>query len=250
MPSKVAPQNRISTAMVFAAGLGTRMRPITNTMPKCLVKVNGKALIDYVLDSLAASGVSRAIVNTHYLAEMVAEHVETRQNPKIIISHETPTILETGGGIVNALPILGDTPFYTINTDTLVIDDGEPALQRLSKAWDPIKMDALLLLAKMDKVVGYDGNGDFNLGENGIIKRNKDGGGDFVYSGLMIIKPEVFKNLECKPFSLFRDHIFKDKKYNNDDGTMPRMYGLVHEGKWLHIGTPEAIGQAEDALNG
>lgn len=236
------------TAMVFAAGLGTRMRPITNNLPKCLVKVNGKALLDYVLDSLADSGVSKAVVNTHYLAEMVEEHLKSRKSPQILISHETPHILETGGGIVKARPLLGNKAFYTVNTDTLVIDDKIPALKKLAAEWDPVKMDALLLLVRMDKAVGYDGNGDFNLLPNGLLQRQSGGGGEFIYSGLMIIKPELFQGLEEKPFSIFRDYIFKDKKYNNEDGSMPRFYGLVHEGKWLHVGTPEAIGLAEDAL--
>lgn len=242
------PDSKIDTAMVFAAGLGTRMRPITNNLPKCLVKVKGKAMLDYVLESLADAGVSRAVVNTHYLPEMVDAHLAERKKPQILISHETPIILETGGGIVNALPLLGDKPFYTINTDTLVVDEETPALTRLANAWNPDKMDALLLLARKDKAVGYDGKGDFNLLPDGTLARNKNGGGDYIYSGLMIVKPEVFRHCENKPFSIFRDYLFKEPKYNNEDGSMPRLCGLVHEGKWLHVGTPDAIKLAEDAM--
>ena len=238
------------TAMVFAAGFGTRMRPITNNIPKPLVKVNGKPMLDYALDALAEVGVEKAVVNTHYLAGQIAEHVEGRKNPQIIISHESPTILETGGGIVNALPLLGDKPFYVINTDTLWVDNGKPALLRLAEFWNPAKMDALLLLAKVATAVGYDGSGDFNLLPDGILQRNLNTSAcEFVYSGVMIIKPEIFHGLDAKPFSIFRDFLFKKPEYNSENGAMPRLYGLAHEGKWLHVGTPDAIKLAEYAIN-
>ena len=236
------------TAMVFAAGFGTRMRPITNTMPKALVPVCGRPMLDHILDKLSDTGVKKAVVNTHYLADMINTSVADRAEPKIFISHETPQILETGGGIVNALPLLGDKPFYVMNTDTLLVEHGQPALLRLAETWDPGKMDALLLLAKVTGAVGYDGNGDFDLLPGGILKRNKGGGGEYVYSGIMLIKPEIFQNQEIKPFSIFRDFLFKKPEYNSEDGQMPRLYGIVHNGKWLHVGTPEAIAQAEEAI--
>lgn len=246
MPDNAIPK----TAMVFAAGFGTRMRPITDKIPKALVKVHGKPMIDCALDCLAEIGVARAVVNTHYLAGQIEAHVSGRKHPKVIISNESPIILETGGGIVQALPLLGNEPFYVTNTDTLWVDKGRPALLRLAEMWNEKEMDALLLLARVETAVGYDGKGDFNMLPDGILQRNLNGGAcEFVYSGVMIIKPEIFKSCAAEPFSIFRDFLFKQKKYNNSDGSMPRLYGLPHEGKWLHVGTPDAIKLAEDAIN-
>lgn len=236
--------------MVFAAGFGMRMRPLTNNTPKALIKVNGKAMIDYALDALARAGVKRAVVNTHYLADQIQEHVVERKSPQIFISHEAPNILETGGGIVNALPLLGDKPFYIINTDTFWIDKTQSALERLATEWNPVKMDALFLLAKIDEAIGYEGKGDFDLLPDGMLKRNKNKQPhEFVYSGFMIIKPEVFKGRIAEPFSFTGDLLLKEPKYNREDGAMPRLYGVVHDGKWLHVGTPDAIKMAEDAIS-
>ncbi len=246
MPDNAIPK----TAMVFAAGLGTRMRPITNKIPKALVKVNGKQMLDYALDSLAAAGIERAVVNTHYLAEQIAVHLENRKNPQVIISNEEPIILETGGGIVQALPLLGKKPFYALSTDTLLIEKGKPALLRLAELWDPEKMDALLLLVKVSEAVGYYGKGDFDLLPDGMLSRDKKSHSyEFVYSGIMIISPEVFYGRKAEPFSYTAGMFLKDEKYNNADGSMPRLYGLPHAGKWLHVGTPDAIKLAEYAIN-
>jgi N-acetyl-alpha-D-muramate 1-phosphate uridylyltransferase len=239
-----------NTAMVFAAGFGTRMRPLTENTPKSLIKVNGTPMIDYALNALAAAGVRRAIINTHYLSHQINEHVADRDAPQIHISHEAPEILETGGAIVKALALLGNDPFYVINTDTLWIDNQRPALLRLADMWDPKKMDALLLLSQVDEAIGYEGKGDFNLTNNSVLQRSVNGNQcSFVYSGVMIIKPELFKQCEEKPFSIFKDFLFKDSKYNSENGEMPKLYGLAHDGKWLHVGTPDAIKLAEDAIN-
>ncbi len=237
------------TAMVFAAGFGTRMRPITNNIPKSLVKVAGKTLLDYSLDALVEAGIKKAVVNTHYLADLISQHLAGRKDIEIKISHESPIILETGGGIVQALPLLGQKPFYVTNTDTFWIDKDKPALLRLAENWNPEKMDALLLLADIKGAIGYDGKGDFDLMPDGRLKRNKDGGAcKFIYSGLMIIKPKIFHGCEPEPFSIFRDFLFKEEKYNNEDGSMPRIYGVVHNGTWLHVGTPDVIKLAEDVI--
>lgn len=239
-----------NTAMVFAAGFGTRMRPITDTIPKALVKVHGKPLLDYALDKLEENKVTNAVINTHYLAEQIESHIVGRQKPHIFISHEAPTILETGGGIVQALPLLGNEPFFIINTDTVWIDKGTTCLSRLSQNWNPDEMDALFLLANKEGAIGYDGKGDFDLMPDGMLKRNKNGGGgEFVYSGYMIIKPEVFAGCKAEPFSFTGGLLFKNPKYNREDGAMPRLHGIVHDGLWLHIGTPEAIKLSENAID-
>lgn len=236
-------------AMVFAAGFGKRMRPLTNNTPKALIKVNGKAMIDYALEALAGVGVARAVVNTHYLAEQITEHLVGRKKPEVFISNEIPNILETGGGIVKALPLLGKDPFYIVNTDTLWVDKTQPALLRLASSWNPAQMDALFLLAKIDEAVGYSGKGDFDLLPDGMLQRNKNNPNyKFVYSGFMIIKPEIFKDKKAEPFSFTADFLLKDPKYNREDGAMPRLYGVVHDGKWLHVGTPDAIKIAEDVI--
>ncbi len=243
------PKNIIDTAMVFAAGFGTRMRPLTNTIPKPLVKINGKAMLDHILDKLAHAGVNRAVINTHYLADQINQHVSSRKNPEILISHET-TILETGGGIMHAMKLLGDKPFYVINTDTLWTDGQDAAISRLRSSWNPDKMDALLLLAEVKTAIGYDGKGDFDLLPDGTLQRPTGKNiCQFVYCGIMIIKPEIFKNCETKPFSIFKDFLFKEPQYNTETGAMPRLHGLKHDGKWLHVGTIDAIKLAEEALN-
>lgn len=235
------------TAMVFAAGFGKRMRPITDTIPKPLVKVNGKCLLDYALENLAEAGITKAVVNTHYLAEQIHEHVKNREQlPKISISHEE-IILETGGGIVKALIKLGIKPFFTINSDVIVTNKNISAFKRLAQMWNPEKMDVLMLLHPIEDAIGYEGEGDFNLGKDGQIIKPEFGKCDYVFTGIMLIKPEIFKKVEEKPFSVYRDFI--DIKYRRKDGTLSRVYGLKHEGKWLHIGTPEGIIEAERALN-
>jgi len=235
------------TALVFAAGFGKRMQPITNKIPKPLVKVNNKSLIDYALDNLSNAGIKRAVVNTHYLAEKIQGHLKKRNTPpKTSISHEDP-ILETGGGIVRALLKLGSKPFFTINSDIIITNGNENALKRLSDFWNPDKMDVLMLLHDKEKAVGYDGTGDFNLSKDNHIIKPDQGDCKYVFTGVMIIKPEIFKGVDEKPFSVYRDFIHL--KYRHNDGSLSRVYGIEHDGKWLHIGTPEGIGEAEKALN-
>ena len=165
------PATALKHAMVLAAGLGTRMRPFNGRLPKPLVPVGGKALIDYVLDRLAAQGVERAVVNVHHLADQIERHLADRKRPKIIISDERGELLGTGGGVVKAMPKLGDGPFFHVNSDTIWIDGVRPNLARLADAFDPKRMDALLLLATTASSIGYTGRGDFSMAADGRLTR-------------------------------------------------------------------------------
>lgn len=239
------PAMQIRTAMVFAAGLGTRLRPLTEKTPKPLIKVHNKPLIDYALDKLVESGVQHVVVNTHYLAEQIHQHLAKTSFaiPDLSISHETPDILETGGGIVNALPLLGNEPFFTINSDVIWIDRQIPALQRLASAWNPMLMDALLLLHPTEEGLGYNGHGDFDLSAEGQIIKSDKASHPYVFAGVMIVKPQLFEGLEAHPFSIFRDFLFKS--HLKEDGALDKVYGLIHDGDWLHIGCSEGLKQAE-----
>lgn len=234
------------TAMVFAAGFGKRMKPLTDKTPKPLIKVNNKCLLDYTLDNLAEAGIKKAVVNTHYLAAQIHNHIQNRSGfPKILLSHEED-ILETGGGIVKALLKLGNKPFFTVNSDVIITNSENNFFQRLSNNWQPEKMDALMLLNKTKEAIGYDGEGDFNLSEDGHLIKPFNGKCDYVFTGVMLIKPEIFKDMEEKPFSIYKD--FLHTKYHHNDGTLSRICGVVHDSKWIHVGTPEGIKEAENNL--
>lgn len=228
-------------AMLMAAGLGTRMRPLTLSMPKPLVPVLGKPLIDHVLDWLADSGVQHVVVNTHYMADMLEQHVRGRVAPHIAISYE-PVLLETGGGLARALPLLGKGAFISANSDTLCIDGNMPALERLGAAWDDAAMDGLLLLHPRERAVGYFGKGDFFLNSDGSLRRRGQAvDAPFVFTGVQILHPRIFTALPGEIFSL-------NALYDRGmlpDGTLPRYYGVVHDGGWLHVGDPEGLAQAE-----
>ena len=229
------------TAMVLAAGLGERMRPLTEHMPKPLVPVVGKPLIDHVLDRLAAAGVTKAVVNVHYLADMIEHHLQNRKSPQIVISDERAALLNTGGGVVRALAKIGDAPFLLINSDTIWIDGAKPNLERLAQAFDPAAMDALLLLAPVSTSIGYDGRGDFNLGPDGrLTSRAEREIAPFVYAGVAILRPELFKDAPAGAFAL--------TKLFDRAAAQGRLHGLRLEGMWMHVGTPEAIAKAEAAI--
>lgn len=230
-------------AIVLAAGLGTRMRPLTDTLPKPLIPVADKALIDRTLDWLAGSGITEAVVNTHYKADMIAAHLEKRRHPAIHLSHEVD-ILETGGGIKNALPLLGDEPFFCINSDVICIDGTESALHRLEKAWDGNRMDALLLLHPVEKAIGYKGPGDFFLTPNGVRRRLDERAAPLVFTGIQMLHPRLFENAPADVFSL-------NALYNramHKDGTLTRVAAVVHDGEWLHVGDLEGLAEAEAFL--
>jgi MurNAc alpha-1-phosphate uridylyltransferase len=228
-------------AILLAAGLGTRMRPLTDHTPKPLIAVDGVPLIDRILGWFSASGVNDIVVNSHYKAEMLESHLKRKNLPVIHISHE-PDLLETGGGIKKALPLLGQAPFFSANSDTLCIDGKKPALHRLSEAWGN-HMDALLLLHPTEKAVGYEGKGDFYLLPDGRLRRRTtEDHAPFVFTGVQLLHPRLF---EAAPEGAFSMNLL----YNRDisqDGSLQRIYGLPHDGSWLHVGDPKGLKLAED----
>jgi len=227
--------------MVLSAGLGTRMRPLTNKIPKPLVKVGGKALIDHVLDRLAAAGVERAVVNVHHFAGQIERHLASRTKPKITISDERGLLLGTGGAVVKALPELGPAPFFLINSDTLWIDGVAPNLARLAEAFDPASMDVLLLLAPATGSIGYAGRGDFAMAPDGRLRRRADREvAPFVYASAAILAPALFKDAPPGEFPL--TDLF------DRAAEVGRLHGLRLEGLWMHVGSPDAIAQAERAI--
>ena len=222
-------------AMVLAAGLGMRMRPITLTVPKPLIAVGGQPMLDHVLDRLARAGVEEAVVNTHWLAGKIDAHLAARKAPapRITCSHEEE-VLETGGGIRQALPLLGDAPFFTINADIVWLDGPVPALKRLAQAWDPAKMDCLLLVTSTATAIGYDGRGDFHMDPDGLLSSRMEGEvSPFVMAGVAIMKPELFHNRPAGAFS--QSVIWREAEEAG------RLYGLRHDGNWYHVGTPDAV---------
>ena len=230
------------TAMVLAAGLGKRMRPITDTMPKPLVKIAGKTLLDWGLDSLARAGVEEAIVNVHYLPDQIVAHVANRRVPKIAISDEREALLESAGGIVKALPLLGSEPFYIINADTFWIDSGQPSLERLSLAWDGSKMDILLMLTDLDSATGHCVGTDFLMAPDGALRRSKGDPAGLIYAGAAIIHPRIFEDAPTGAHSL--------NAYFDTAIAAGRLYGMQMQGHWITVGTPDAIALAEAAVAG
>ena len=228
-------------AMVLAAGRGERMRPLTATMPKPLVRVAGRPLLDHVLDKLDQAGVQTAIVNVHYLADQIEHHLAYRQRPQIMFSDERGELLDTGGGMVKALPLLGNGPFFHVNSDTLWIDGVRRNLSRLAEAFDPERMDALLLLAPPSTSIGYQGRGDFLMAPDGHLTRRAERDvAPFVFAGAAVYSPAMFANAPQGPFSLTKlfDHAAEAR----------RLFGLRLEGVWMHVGTPEAVAAAETAI--
>ena len=227
--------------MVLSAGLGTRMRPLTDKMPKPLVEVGGKALIDHVLDRLAEAGVERAVVNVHYFADQLERHLALRLKPQILISNERGILLGTGGAVVKALPLLGDAPFFHVNSDSIWVDGVKPNLARLAEGFDAATMDALLLLAPTTGSIGYAGRGDFAFAADGRLRRRAEREvAPFVFAGAAILAPALFKNAPQGEFPL--TDLFARAA---DAG---RLHGLRLEGLWMHVGTPDAIALAENAI--
>jgi MurNAc alpha-1-phosphate uridylyltransferase len=233
----------VTTAMVLAAGLGMRMRPLTLTRPKPLIEAAGKALIDHGIDKLRAAGVKRVVVNVHYLADQLEAWAKRQQGIEIVISDERHELLDTGGGIRNALPLLAEKPFFVLNSDSFWQDGKVPALDRLRERWDGNEMDCLLLLTPLECTVGYDGTGDFTINADGRLQRKAVGGGAaFAYSGAYLVKPELFAGSPQGKFSM---NLLWDRAISQG-----RLFGVEHDGLWLHVGTPEAIGLAEAAIAG
>jgi N-acetyl-alpha-D-muramate 1-phosphate uridylyltransferase len=241
----MAESTRISSApkraMVLAAGLGTRMRAFNGQIPKPLVQVGGKPLIDYVLDRLADEGVERAVVNVHHLADQIERHLSHRARPEIVISDERAELLGTAGGVIKALPELGPAPFFHVNSDTIWIDGVKPNLGRLAAAFDAARMDALLLVAPTATSIGYSGRGDFSMGpDGGLVRRGEREVVPFVYAGAAILTPAFFAGVAPGPSSM--TPLF------DRCAEAGRLCGLRLEGVWMHVGTPDAIKAAEEAI--
>jgi N-acetyl-alpha-D-muramate 1-phosphate uridylyltransferase len=228
-------------AMIMAAGLGTRMRPLTETRPKPLVEVAGKALIDYAIDRLRAAGVTEFVVNLHYKAEMLRAHLEARHDIRIVFSDETEGLLGTGGGIVEALHYFAGEPFFVHNSDTLWVEGYGKALNRMVERWNADEMDGLLLLAPLIGSVGYEGKGDFFLDASGHLSRVPMGRvSPFAYPGVQIVHPRLF---DRAPEGTFSVNILWDRAI-----AAKRLYGMRLEGTWFHVGTPSALAEAEKQL--
>lgn len=231
---------KVRTAMVLAAGLGLRMRPLTLSRPKPLVEVKGQALIDHGMDRLRAAGVRRAVVNVHYLPEQLEAWAARQTAPEVVVSDERGAVLDTGGGIVKALPLLGDAPFFVLNSDSFWMDGGEPALARLAAAWDGRAMDCLILLCDLKRTVGYDGRGDFVADADGRLTRGAGAPGTLAYIGGYLVHPRLFAGAPAGKFSM---NLLWDRAI-----AQHRLFGLEHDGLWLHVGTPDAIALAEAAM--
>jgi MurNAc alpha-1-phosphate uridylyltransferase len=226
--------------MVLAAGLGVRMRPLTDHMPKPLVRVAGRPLLDHVLDRLAEVGVAEAVVNVHYLPDQIVNHVVARTRPQVIISDERDLVLGTGGAVVKALPLLGEQPFFHLNADTMWIDGVRPNLARLAETFDPARMDILLLMAPTASSIGYAGKGDFAMAPDGALRKRKENEVvPFVYAGAAILSPAMFADAPTGEFSL--------TKMFDRAGEQQRLFGVRLDGVWMHVGTPEAVHAAEHA---
>jgi N-acetyl-alpha-D-muramate 1-phosphate uridylyltransferase len=231
----------IKRAMIMAAGLGTRMRPLTHDKPKPLVEVGGKTLIDHALDRLKAAGVDFAVVNLHYKAEQLREHLERRGDMEFVFSEEEDGLLGTGGGIVKALSHFENAPFFVCNSDSIWVEGYGTALERMKAMWEPERMDALLLMASMITAMGYEGKGDFMMDSWGHLKRVPAGRiSPFAYPGVQIVHPRLFADA---PAGNFSTNVLWDRAIEAE-----RLYGVRMEGVWIHVGTPEAVAEAEAYL--
>lgn len=230
------------TAMVLAAGLGKRMRPLTATQPKPLVRVSGKPLLDYALDQLESAGVAKAVVNVHYLADAIEGHVQARRRgPAVTISDERGALLETGGGMVRAQPLLPD-PFFALNSDNVWLEGPRDAFAELSLAWDPARMDALLLLVPHARALNYKGKGDFHLDGLGRVSRRRSGRiAPFIYSGIQLVSHRLLREA---PQGSFSTNLLWNRAI--EEG---RLYGISHTGVWFEVGEPAAIPATEAWLN-
>lgn len=233
--------NRITTAMVLAAGFGTRMRPLTSARPKPLIELDGRTLLERVIDRLEAAGISKVVVNVHYHADQIEAALARRSSPRIEISDERDAILDTGGGVCRALSLLGDRPFLIHNADSVWVEGVEPNLQRLMNAWDPDRMDSLMLLAMATTSIGFEGRGDFVMAPDGRLSRRRERQvAPFVFAGVSIAHPRMFKDAPTEPFSLNQ---LWDRAIERE-----RLYGIRLEGIWMHVGTPSALAEAERTL--
>lgn len=229
------------TAFVLAAGLGTRMRPLTDVIPKPMVRLNDRPLIDHVLDRIGNAGIRTAVVNVHYHADVLTSHLANRRSPSIVISDERDALLDTGGGVVRALDKLGSEPFVIHNSDSVWIEGIGATLPRMFAAWQSDRMDCLMLLASAATSLGYDGHGDFNMSPDGRLTRREAGReAPFVFAGVSIAHPRMFEGAPRGAFSLNR---VWDRVIEKD-----RLYGIRLDGRWMHVGTPQSLAEAEQLL--
>jgi MurNAc alpha-1-phosphate uridylyltransferase len=232
---------RITTAMVLAAGYGKRMRPLTDNRPKPLIEVCGRALLDHALDRLGDVGIERVVVNAHYLGEQIVDHLAKRSSPRCLLSMED-ALLETGGGVVKALPLLGAEPFYVINADIFWLDGAIPALERLARGWDDSRMDSLLLLQRTVTALSYDGPGDYFADAAGALTRRQGGEvSPFLYAGVQILHPRSLAGRPEAPFS--RNLVWDEQQ------AAGRLFGIVHDGLWFHVGTPGDLQATEEYID-
>lgn len=228
------------TAMVLAAGLGKRMRPLTASQPKPLVRVAGKPLIDHALNRLVEAGVAKAVVNVHYLADALEAHLRARKEPAITVSDERKQLLETGGGMLKALPQLPD-PFFSLNADNIWLEGPRSAFHDLSARWDPAQMDALLLLVPHARAMNFAGQGDFHMDALGRLRRRQQGRvAPFIFTGIQLVSHRLLRDAPDGPFST---NLLWNRAI--EEG---RLYGISFTGQWFEVGTPEAIAPTEAAL--
>jgi MurNAc alpha-1-phosphate uridylyltransferase len=229
-------------AMILAAGLGMRMRPLTEKTPKPLIKVAGKPLIQFNLEALSNFAAARVVVNIHHLPLQMMEFLKNYSELNLQISNESEELLDSGGGIKNALHLLGSSPFFILNADSFWIDGATSNLVRLSKAWDSARMDILLMLAAGKQIIGYSGYGDFMMNSNGQLKRRTEKAvSPFVYTGVALISPKIFSETPNGPFSL---NLLFDRAIE-----LERLYGIRLDGDWYHVGTPASIDEAEQKMS-
>jgi MurNAc alpha-1-phosphate uridylyltransferase len=227
--------------MIMAAGLGTRMRPLTDDRPKPMITVRGRTLIDHNLDRLVAAGVRLAVINLHYRADMLRAHLSKRRDIEIRYSDEADALLGTGGGVVKALDYFEGEPFFIVNSDSVWVEGYTPALEAMMRLWDPARMDGLLLLAAMTAAMGYEGAGDFLMDPEGRLARVPEREtGPYAYTGVQIVHPRLFNRA---PEGAFSTNLMWDRAI-----AARRLYGTRLEGMWIHVGTPEARAQAETYL--
>jgi MurNAc alpha-1-phosphate uridylyltransferase len=226
--------------MVLAAGLGTRLRPVTDMIPKPLVEINGRPLIDHAIERLVSAGVERVVVNVHYRAAMIAEHLTSRDHPRIELSEETE-LLDTGGGVAQALPLLGEA-FFVVNGDVFWLDGKDSALLRLARAFDPAAVDAILLLQRTATAVGYEGSGDYFLDALGKPRRRREREvAPYLFAGIQLLHRRLFDTTPGPVFSLVR--LFDRAE------AAGRLHAIVHDGEWYHVGTPEGLALTRERLN-
>lgn len=232
-----------ATAMVMAAGLGKRMRPLTASRPKPLVEVAGRALVDHVLDRLKAAGVAKAVVNVHYLAGALEAHLRNRvEGIEIAVSDERKQLLETGGGLKRALPLIDADPFLVVNSDNLWVDGPLDTLRLLASGWDEARMDALLLLVPLARANCHGGRGDFHMNAAGALKRRRANGvAPFVYTGIQMVSKRLFES--ALPDGPFSTNLLWDRAI-----AAGRCFGAVHQGLWFDIGRPDTIARTEAIL--